>query len=128
MGKGKTCIVCYHEMYNSMGQTVLGVIHTICKLYVSSYEELKSKLPDEIANHGARFTQHPVVIKKESDLKDEEKTPKARFFYNEPIYLENDKFNIVVNNQWNEDNFASFCKAVNEQFSIEIEFGEKWEF
>ena len=63
-----------------MGQTVLGVIQTICKLYISSYEELKSKLPDEIANHGAQFTQHPVVIKKESELKDSEKHQKLVSF------------------------------------------------
>lgn len=80
MGRGKNCSVCYHEMYNSMGQTVLGVIQTICKLYISSYEELKSKLPDEIANHGAQFTQHPVVIKKESELKDSEKHQKLVSF------------------------------------------------
>lgn len=125
MGKGKTCTVCYHEMYDSMGQTVLGVIQTICKLYVSSYEELKSKIPDEIANHGAKFTQTPVVIKKESELLESEKSPKPRFFHNEPIYLEEDRFNIVVSNQWTEDNFTEFCKTVKEEFAIEIEIVEK---
>ena len=63
MGKGKNCVVCYREMYESMRQTVFSVIQTICKNYLYSYEELKSKLPDEIASIGPHFMEHPFVIK-----------------------------------------------------------------
>ena len=34
MGKGKNCVVCYREMYESMRQTVFSVIQTICKNYL----------------------------------------------------------------------------------------------
>ena len=121
MGKGKTCVVSYGELYHSMGRTVLMTIEQICDTYSLSYEELKQKLPDEIANHGDQFTQEPVVVKKESELKESEKKPKARFFYKEPIYLEKDGFNIVVSNQWTKDNFKEFCDTVEKEFGIEIE-------
>lgn len=120
MGKGKTCVVSYGELYHSMGRTVLMAIEQICDTYSLSYEELKQKLPDEIANHGPQFTQEPVVFKKESELKESEKKPKTRFFYKEPIFLEKDGFNIVVSSQWTKDNFKVFCAAVTEKFGIEI--------
>lgn len=125
MGAGRKCKVHYGEktvVYNSMDKTALNVLRTICKNHSYSYKEIKDKLPDEVANHGPKFMKHPAVFKKETDLEASEKFPKPRFFHNEPIYLEKDKCNIVVSNQWNKDNFAEFSRAVYEEFDIKIDF------
>lgn len=120
MPKGKKCLVKYCKTYESMRQTSLEVMQIICKDYLPSYEYLKSKFPDEAANRGGRFIKHPAIIKKESDLEEFEKSPHSRFFYETPIYLEKDGFNIVVTSEWNEENFSEFCKIVNDDFNIEI--------
>ena len=50
-----------------MGKTVFEVIKYICREKSYSYEELKKVFPDEIANHGSKFVEHPCVIKEENE-------------------------------------------------------------
>ena len=67
MWKDKPCLVTYRETYDSMGKTVFEVIKYICREKSYSYEELKKVFPDEIANHGSKFVEHPCVIKEENE-------------------------------------------------------------
>ena len=120
MGKGKACLVTYRETYGSMGKTVFEVIKYICREKSYSYEELKKVFPDEIANHGPKFVEHPCVIKEENEVIYKDLEPKKRFFL-DTIILAKDNSTIFVSNQWNEDNFSEFCKVASEKFDIEIE-------
>ena len=112
------------ETFDYVNHTVLGVLRTICKNTSYTFDELLNFFPDELADHGGKFMAHPYVIKKQSDITDDDLKPKKRIFTDQPIRLKKENILIMVSNQWNnqssESNFAYFCRAAKKHFNIDI--------